>query len=183
MKNLILREKLAKKLVDQYVGPYFIDKIVSTNTVKLQLPTLMRIYPVVNVSQIVQYKKQVGEKKIKEIKPVEVERVEGWKVKKIINKRKVRELVKYLVQQKRFIVEYNTWKRKKNLENTKKAVARFERRLNTEVRQQERLDLAEERDFRKKELPGKYIAKMLYRWNNRKFEVEYLKKLIKNWQK
>jgi len=98
MKNLILREKLAKKLVDQYVGPYFIDKIVSTNTVKLQLPTLMRIYPVVNVSQIVQYKKQVGEKKIKEIKPVEVERVEGWKVKKIINKRKVRELVKYLVQ-------------------------------------------------------------------------------------
>jgi len=63
MKDLILREKLAKKLVDQYVGLYFIDKVVFTNTVKLQLPTLMRIYPVVNVSQIVQYKKQVGEKR------------------------------------------------------------------------------------------------------------------------
>jgi len=50
MKDLILREKLAKKLVDQYVGLYFIDKVVFTNTVKLQLPTLMRIYPVVNVS-------------------------------------------------------------------------------------------------------------------------------------
>jgi len=58
MKDLILKEKPVKKLVDQYVGPYFIDKVFSTNIVKLQLPTLMRIYPIVNVSQIVQYKKQ-----------------------------------------------------------------------------------------------------------------------------
>ena len=30
------------------------------------------------------------------------------------------------------------------------------------------------------ELPGKFIARMLYRWNDRKFEEEYLKKLEKN---
>jgi len=65
-----LKEKPVIKLVDQYVGPYFIDKVVSTNTVKLQLPTLMRIYPVVNVSQIIQYKKQIGEKKSEEISKV-----------------------------------------------------------------------------------------------------------------
>ena len=58
MKDLILKEKPVKKLVEQYVGKYFIDKVFSTNIVKLQLPTLMRIYPIVNVSQIVQYKKQ-----------------------------------------------------------------------------------------------------------------------------
>jgi len=31
------------------------------------------------------------------VEPVEVERVEEWEVEKILNKRKVREVVKYLV--------------------------------------------------------------------------------------
>jgi len=56
----------------------------------------MKIHLVVNISQTVQYKKQVERQKIKEVKLVEVE-VKEWKVKKIINKRKVREVVKYLV--------------------------------------------------------------------------------------
>jgi len=43
--------------------------------------------------------------------------------------------------------------------------------------------VAEERDFRKRELPEKYIVKMLYRWDNGNFEDEYLKKLERNWQK
>ena len=51
------------------------------------------------------------------------------------------------------------------------------------VRRQEKLEIVEEKDFRKGELPGKYMAKMLYKWNNRKFEEEYLRKLEKNWQK
>jgi len=53
MKDLVFKERLAKKLVDQYVGPYIIEEVVSTNAVKLRLPTLMRIHPVVNVSRIV----------------------------------------------------------------------------------------------------------------------------------
>ena len=32
---------------------YITDKVVSTNAVKLQLPTLIRIHPVVNVSRVV----------------------------------------------------------------------------------------------------------------------------------
>jgi len=54
-KDLVFKERLARKLVDQYVGPYAIKEVVSTNTVKLQLPTSMRIHLVVNVIQIVQY--------------------------------------------------------------------------------------------------------------------------------
>jgi len=38
----------------------------------------------------------------------------------------------------------------------------FEGRMNTEVRRQEKLDMAEEKDFRRGELPGKFMAKMLY---------------------
>jgi len=50
IKDLVFKERLAKKLVKQYIGLYIIDKVVSTNAVKLQLLTSMRIYPVVNVS-------------------------------------------------------------------------------------------------------------------------------------
>ena len=49
-KDLIFKERLARKLVDQYISLYTIDKVVFTNAVKLQLPTLMRIHLVVNVS-------------------------------------------------------------------------------------------------------------------------------------
>jgi len=50
MKDLIFKEQPAKKLVDQYIGLYIINEVVSTNVVKLQLPTSMIIHLVVNVS-------------------------------------------------------------------------------------------------------------------------------------
>jgi len=56
-------------------------------------------------------------------------------------------------------------------------------KINTEVRRQEKIDMAEERDFRREELPGKFMAKMLYGWDDKKFEDEYLKKLEKNWKR
>ena len=79
-------------------------------------------------------------------------------------------------------MEQDSWKKEENLENTRELVTEFERRMNVEVRRQEKLDLAEERNFRKKELPGKYTAKILYGWDNRRFENEYLRKLERNWQ-
>jgi len=35
MKDLVFKKRPAKKLVDQYISLYFINEIVSTNTVKL----------------------------------------------------------------------------------------------------------------------------------------------------
>jgi len=35
MKDLVFKDRLVKKLVDQYIGPYIIDKVVSTNVVRL----------------------------------------------------------------------------------------------------------------------------------------------------
>jgi len=57
----------------------------------------MRIYLVVNMSQVVQYKRQVKGQKKEEGKPVEIEEVEEWEVEKILNKRKIRGVEKYLV--------------------------------------------------------------------------------------
>ena len=72
-KDLVFKEKPVKKLTERYIRLYVIEKVVSSNAVKLWLQTLIRIYPVVNISQIVQYKEQVrGQKKEKE-KLIEVE--------------------------------------------------------------------------------------------------------------
>ena len=35
MKDLVFKERLARKLVDQYIGPYTIEEMISTNAVKL----------------------------------------------------------------------------------------------------------------------------------------------------
>ena len=57
----------------------------------------MRIHLVVNISRIVQYKEQVEGQKREEGKPIKVEGVEEWEVEKILNKRKIRGVNKYLV--------------------------------------------------------------------------------------
>ena len=69
------------------------------------------------------------------------------------------------------------------MKNTEEALKEFEGRMSVEVRRQEKIDMAEERDFRREELLGKFTAKMLYEWNDRKFEEEYLKKLERNWRR
>ena len=52
-KDLVFKERPVRKLVDQYISPYIIEEVVSINVIKLQLPTSMRIYPVMNISWIV----------------------------------------------------------------------------------------------------------------------------------
>jgi len=53
----------------------------------------MRIHLVVNISQIVQYKEQVERQRKEEGKPIEIEGVKE----KILNKRKIQGVDKYLV--------------------------------------------------------------------------------------
>ena len=43
-----LMKRATKKLMEKYIGPYMVKKIVSENVVELELPVLLRIHPVVN---------------------------------------------------------------------------------------------------------------------------------------
>jgi len=74
------------------------------------------------------------------MKPIEMEGVEEWEVERILNKQKVRGVVKYLVQWKGFMAEHDSWKKEKDLENAKELVAKFEKRINAKVRRQEKLE-------------------------------------------
>jgi len=49
-KDLVFKERLVRKLIERYVGPYEIEEVMLTNMVKLQLLCSMRIHLVVNVS-------------------------------------------------------------------------------------------------------------------------------------
>jgi len=87
----------------------------------------------------------------------------------------MREVEKYLIRWKGFMVKGDTWERRENLKNTEELIEEF-KRGGVEVRRQEE----EVEKYRKMELPGKYTAKLLYRWDEQKFEEEYLNKLEKN---
>ena len=126
-KDLVFKERPSKKLTERYVGPYTIEEVVSLNAVRLRLPSSMRIHPVINVSRIVRYKEQVKGQKKEEGKPIEVEGIEEWEVEKVLNKKKIRGVEKYLIRWKGFTAEGNTWEGKENLKNAEKLIEEFER--------------------------------------------------------
>jgi len=87
----------SEKLVKWFVGPYKIKTIISSNIVELKLPATVKIYPVVNVSQIKQYVDQVNGQRKEIPQPVVIKGEEEWEVEKILNKRRVRGKDKFLV--------------------------------------------------------------------------------------
>ena len=49
----------SEKLTKQFVGPYRIKAIISSNIVELDLPATVKIHPVVSINRIKQYVSQV----------------------------------------------------------------------------------------------------------------------------
>ena len=133
-RDLVFKKRPVKKLIERYVGLYKIEEIVLKNMVKLKLLTFIRIYSVVNINRIEQYRESMKGQRVEEPKLVEVDKVKEWKVEKILNKQKVREIIKYLVSQKRFTAENDIQKKEKDLENTKELVNKFEGRMKVEIR-------------------------------------------------
>jgi len=62
LKYQIIRRRI-KKLIKRFVGPYKIKKIISLDVVELELPSTIRIHPVVNVSRIHRYIGQVEDQR------------------------------------------------------------------------------------------------------------------------
>jgi len=86
-----------EKLIERFVGPYRIKKIVLSNAVKLELPSIVKIHSVVNISRIQRYVGQVEGQRKKQPALVVIEREKEWKVERILNKQRIQEKDKYLV--------------------------------------------------------------------------------------
>ena len=129
-----------EKLTERFVEPYKVKGIVSTNTIELEPPSSIKIYSVVNISQVQLYRPQVEGQRKTPPKTVIIKEEEEFKMEKILNKRIVRRKEKFLVQQKGYTPERDTWESKENLKNVKELVKEFEREYREEaeeVRQQE----------------------------------------------
>ena len=79
--------KRTEKLTERFVGPYTIKKIISSNAVELELPSTIKIHPVVNVSRIRRYVGQVEEQKKEQLALVIIKGEEEWEVERILNER------------------------------------------------------------------------------------------------
>jgi len=171
-----------EKLTEGFVGPYRIKEIISSNVVKLELPSIVKIYPVVNISRVRRYVGQVEGQRKEQPAPVIIKGEEEWEMEQILNKRKVRGKDKYLVRWKGFTAESDTWEGRENLENAKEAIEEFEKEYQRDmedVARQER----EETTFKHGELPGKFTAKMLYGWSDKWYDQEYWGRLERNWRR
>ena len=59
-----LSQQRIEKLTERFVGPYRIKKIISLNAVELELPSIVKIHSVVNISRMRRYIGQVeGQRK------------------------------------------------------------------------------------------------------------------------
>ena len=171
-----------EKLMERYIGPYKIKKVILLNAVELELLNKVKIHPVVNISRIQKYVGQVKGQKKEQSTLVIIEGEEEQEVEKILNKWQIRGKDKYLVRWKGFIVESNTWEEKENLENAKEVVEEFEKeywRDMEEVNQQKK----EEGAFRRGELPRRFTARKLFRWSDKRYDQEYWRRLERNWKK
>jgi len=75
-----------EKLTERFVGSYKIKKIVSLNAVELELPSIVKIHPVVNISRIQKYIEQVEGQRKEQPAPVIIEKEKKWEVERILNK-------------------------------------------------------------------------------------------------
>ena len=77
-----------------------------------------------------------------------------------------------------------------NLKNAGRKIEEFEkgrfeeeiRRIRMKKKKEMKLN-PEAEEFRRGKLPGRYMVKLLYGWDDKKFDEEYLKKLEKNWNR
>jgi len=144
------------------------------------LPSTVKIHLVVNVSRVRRYKDQVEGQKKERLEPVIIEGEEEYEVEKILNKKNFRGKDQYLVWWKDYMAEEDTWEPRENLGNMEDLVKEFKEEYGKIGRVRKRRN---EKEDRREELLGRYMAKMLYGWDDKRFDKEYWGWLERNWNK
>ena len=75
-----------EKLMERFVGPYKVKKIVLANAVELELSSTIKIHPVVNISRIHRYIGQVEGQRKEQLAPIIIKGEEEQEVGRILNK-------------------------------------------------------------------------------------------------
>ena len=117
----------SQKLLERWLGPYSIMKLVRTNAVELRLPRSMRIHPVVNISRIKPYHDRLPGQPMSVPGPSNVteDREEEYEVDYVVDSRYKGKHLGYLVHWKGWSETDCTWEPVSNLGNADGAVRDF----------------------------------------------------------
>ena len=119
--------RASRKLLERWLGPYTITKLVGSNAVELCLPCSMRIHPIVNVSCVKPYRERLPGQPVTAPGPSNVteDRDEEYKVERIVDSRYKGTHLEYLVHWKGWSDSDQTWEPVSNLGNATDAVRDF----------------------------------------------------------
>jgi len=91
-------------------------------------------------------------------------------MKKILNKKKFKGKDQYLVWWKGYMAKENTWEPRENLGNIEDLEKEFKEKYGKIGRVRKRKNNKEDR---KGEFLSRYMAKVLYGWDDKRFDKEY----------
>ena len=93
-----LMKRATKKLMEKFIRPYMVRKVVSENVVELELPASLKVHLVVNMRRLVKYREQVeGQKRIPP-PPIKIAGEKEYEIEEILDRQKRRGKTKYLVK-------------------------------------------------------------------------------------
>ena len=116
----------SKKLDSKLLGPFTITAVIGRNSYRLNLPPLFGIHPVFYASLLEPYRPStIPGRSVSPPPPVRIQGEIEYEVDKILDSRKVRNKVKYLVSWKGYSPGENTWEPPGNLRNSQELVSAF----------------------------------------------------------
>lgn len=127
-KNFRIKDR-TKKLTAKWVGPYRISEVISEHAYRLDLPTHMRINNSFHVSLLEPYAANPFEGRMPDPPPpVEVEGEDEFEVKEILDCRRNRGRLEYLVRWLGYLPDEDSWQPASNLANAKDLVDQFHKK-------------------------------------------------------
>lgn len=134
--NIATTNRKCSKLQPLFIGPYRIIQVISKVAYKLELPSAMKVHPVVHISQLRRYlspTEDFPQRKIKAPEPIIIDDEIEYEVEEIMDKKTLQTRGKprilYLVKWRGYPSYENSWEPVENLRNAKELVAQYERHV------------------------------------------------------
>ena len=110
-----------------------IQEFIDKQTYRLDLSIIYRVYSVFHVSLLESYNRRLNDDSILDYLVLElIDDEQEWEMKKILQKRKRKEILYYKIQWKEYFIEYDQWISSEDMKDVSKLIEACETRLKHE---------------------------------------------------